>query len=195
MNLPNKLTVTRLILAPVVFVWFFAIDLIEGLSPVFYGAILAVLYIIMELTDLFDGKIARKRGLVTDLGKVLDPFGDVISHLTFFTLFLYADLMPVWAFVLILWREFSQSFIRMLLMGKGKPMAANIFGKAKTCFYAFCSVCAFILRIIGKAGISYSWTGWFMTVCWALAAFFSVGSFIIYIKNTIKSGVLSSMTR
>lgn len=195
MNLPNKLTVTRLVLAPLVFLWFFAIDLIEGLSPVLYGVVLVLLYGVMELTDLLDGKIARKRGLITDLGKVLDPFGDVISHLTFFTCFLSCGIMPVWAFIIILWREFSQSFMRMLLMGKGKPMAANLFGKAKTCFYALCSVLAFAVRIATVSGYSYSWVPSVMAVFWALAAFFSAGSFIIYIRNTIKSGALKSLTR
>lgn len=195
MNIPNKLTVTRLILAPFIFIWFFSIDVIRNLPPAVYGVVLALLYGTMELTDLYDGKIARKYSLVTDLGKVLDPFGDVISHLTFFTCFLSCGLMPVWAFIIILWREFSQSFLRMLLMGKGKPMAANIFGKGKTCFYALCSICAFAWRIALYCGFAGSWANTVMTVLWALAAFFSAGSFLIYIKDVLKAGTLSSMTR
>lgn len=195
MNLPNKLTVSRLVLAPILFVWFYACDLFTGISVYIYGVVLAVLYVTIELTDLIDGKIARSRGLVTDLGKVMDPFGDVIAHLTFFTCFLSVKIMPVWAFIIILWREFSQSFMRMLLMGKGKPMAANIFGKAKTCLYALCSICGFAVRIIRVANISADWTDMVMIILFALAASASLISFLIYIHNTVKSKVLSSLTR
>lgn len=195
MNLPNKLTVTRLVLAPVLFCWYFAIELYSSFSSVLYCVVLLLLYGVIELTDLLDGKIARKRGLVTDLGKVLDPFSDVICHLTFFTCFIFSNLMPVWAFIIILWREFAQSFMRMLLMGKGKPMAANIFGKAKTCCYALCSVCGFALRVLSVCEVSIDWANAVMTVLWALAAFSSAASFIIYIYNVKKAGTLSTLTR
>ena len=78
MNLPNKLTVTRLVLAPFFFLAYFLIDLIPSMNAVLYAIILAVFYAVMELSDLLDGKIARARNLVTDLGKVLDkvPSGD-----------------------------------------------------------------------------------------------------------------------
>jgi CDP-diacylglycerol---glycerol-3-phosphate 3-phosphatidyltransferase len=198
MNLPNKLTATRLVLAPFFFLFFFSVDVIDGLSPVVYSVVLVLIYGIMELTDLLDGKIARKRNLVTDLGKVMDPFADVISHLTFFTCFLACGIMPVWAFILIVWREFSQSFTRMLMMGKGKAMAANIFGKAKTCLYALCSVLGIALRVCTVIAIDAKVLSTFntiMTVLFALAAFASVASYLIYIKGIVKSKVLSSMTR
>lgn len=195
MNLPNKLTVARLILAPVIFVWFYTTDIFSGMSDVVYSSVLAVLYAVMELTDLFDGIIARRHGLVTDLGKVLDPFADVIQHMTFFTLFLTKGIMPVWAFTVIFWREFFQCFMRMLLMGKGKPMAANIFGKAKTCLYAFSSVLGFSVRIASVTGFQKSWMQTVLTVVFALAACMSVISFAVYVKNVVKEGTLSSMTR
>ena len=198
MNLPNRLTVTRLALTPVFFAVFFLVDIFPSFSPVAYAVLLGVLYGVMELTDLLDGKIARKRGLVTDLGKVLDPFADVICHLTFFTCFLAVEIMPVWAFIFILWREFAQSFTRMLMMGKGKAMAANIFGKAKTCFYALTSICGFALRICYVLGVDESFTSVFsiiLTVLFALAAFASVASYLIYVKAIRDSKALSGMTR
>lgn len=195
MTLPNKLTVTRLCLAPVLFIWYYMIEICPKMSAVLYAVILTLLYAVMELTDLLDGQIARRRNLVTDLGKVMDPFGDVICHLTFFTCFLSSSMMPVAAFVLILWREFSQSFLRMLLMGKGKPMAANIFGKLKTCFYALCSILGFALRVLIVLGAASDWMPVCLCVMFYLAAFFSVVSFLIYIENVRKQGVLSSMTR
>ena len=160
--------------------------------------ILVVFYAIMELTDLLDGKIARGRNLVTDLGKVLDPFADVICHLTFFTCLLVSGIMPVWAFILILWREFSQSFTRMLMMGKGKAMAANIFGKAKTCLYAFACICGFAYRICSVYKIdvqSAKGINVALTVLFALTAFASVASYLIYVNAIAKSKALSEMTR
>lgn len=198
MNLPNRLTVTRLVMAPLFFLIFFLVDLFPGFSPAVYAVLLGLFYIVMELTDLLDGKIARKRGLVTDLGKVLDPFADVICHLTFFTCLLAVHIMPVWAFVLILWREFAQSFTRMLMMGKGKAMAANIFGKAKTCLYALTCVCGFGLRLFLVLSFDEKFTSVFstvLTVLFALAAFSSVASYLIYVKAIVKSKALSGMTR
>ena len=198
MNLPNRLTVTRLVMTPLFFVIFFLTDIFPSINPVLYAVLLVLFYGVMELTDLLDGKIARKHGLVTDLGKVLDPFADVICHLTFFTCFLAAGIMPVWAFIPILWREFSQSFTRMLMMGKGKAMAANIFGKAKTCLYALTSICGFALRICYVLNVDESFTSVFsivLTVIFALSAFASVASYLIYVKAIRDSKALSGMTR
>ena len=198
MNLPNKLTVTRLVMAPVFFVAFFLSDLVPSINPYLYCALLVVMYIIMELTDLLDGKIARRRNLVTDLGKVLDPFADVICHLTFFTCLLASNIMPVWAYIFVLWREFAQSFTRMLMMGKGKAMAANIFGKAKTCLYALACICGFAYRILTVFKVEGSFWKTFDTVLlvlFALTAISSVASYLIYVRAIIKSKALSGMTR
>lgn len=197
MNLPNKLTVTRLVLAPFFFLLFFLPEL-TGVNAALYVIVLVLIYGTMELTDLLDGQIARKHHLVTDLGKVLDPFSDVISHLTFFTCLLAVGIMPVWAFIFILWREFAQSFTRMLMMGKGKAMAANIFGKAKTCLYALSCICGFALRFLYVGGVSGQSVGIFATIVmilFALAAFSSVMSYLIYVKAIRDSKVLSEMTR
>lgn len=190
MNLPNKLTVTRLVLLPLLLVWYFI-----NVNSIVYAVVLGLLFGAMELTDLLDGKIARKRNLVTDLGKVLDPFADAICHLTFFACFTFSQIMPLWAFIIIFWREFSQSFVRMLLMGKGKPMAANIFGKAKTCLYALCSVCGFAFKALLSFDLVSAWMTKILTVLFALACVASVLSFLIYINNIRKSKILKDMTR
>jgi CDP-diacylglycerol--glycerol-3-phosphate 3-phosphatidyltransferase len=192
MTTANKLTVLRLILVPFFFIWYFVG---YGLNGVLYAVILVLLYGVAELTDLLDGKIARKSGQVTDLGKVMDPFADVMSHLTYFTCFLMSGFMPVLAFAIIMWREFSQSFLRMLLMGKGKPMAANIFGKAKTCMYAAVSICGIAARVATSLGAYQDWMTTVMTVLGYVAAAASAISFIIYIDNVKKAGTLKDMTR
>ena len=145
MNTPNKLTVSRLIMAPLFFIVFFL--------PVWFGpslnvvsvVLLLLLYVMTELSDLLDGIIARKYHLITDLGKVMDPFADTLSRLTYFICLVGVQVMPVWAFAIIMWREFSIVFLRMLMMGTGKAVAANIWGKSKAVMYA----------ISGLAGIFY----------------------------------------
>ncbi len=179
---------------PVFFIWYF-IDRIIPVSPLVYAVVLVLVYGVGELTDLLDGKVARKQGQVTDLGKVMDPFSDVMSHLTYFTCFLVSGLMPVAAFIVIVWREFSQSFLRMLLMGRGKPMAANIFGKAKTCLYAAVSICGIAVHVCRMLGKSEPWMFTTMTVLGALAAVASALSFFIYIYRVVQAGTLKDMTR
>lgn len=197
MNLPNKLTVLRLVMIPVFFISF---SLPEWFGP-FFETISAILmflaYIIAELSDLLDGKIARKYNLVTDLGKVMDPFADCLSHLTYFVCFYGMGIMPAFALLIILWREFSISFLRMLMMGKGKAVAANIWGKLKTCFYALTSVLSLVYVVLsrftpGEWEANYR-TGLF--IFFSLAALFSFLSFTTYLKAIVKSKALSGMTR
>ena len=149
-----------------------------------------------------DGKIARKRGLVTDLGKVMDPFADTLSHVTYFLCFLYYGIMPLWAFVIIMWREYAILFVRMLLAKyAGKSMPANIFGKSKTVLYAVTTIVSMVYICLmtfmpGAAGASWN-HGYYIAlyVLYALSAFASLMSFVIYAKDVIKSKALSGMTR
>lgn len=195
MNLPNKLTVTRLVLVPVFFI-FFLLGEYTSLKVLSTAAML-VIYAVAELSDLLDGKIARKRNLVTDLGKVMDPFADTLTHITYFVCFLSLSIMPLWAFILIMWREFSILFVRMLLAKyAGKAMPANIFGKAKTVLYALTTLLSFIyLALSAFSSIDLAVYSTVLYVFYSLSALASVISFAIYIKGVIKSGALSGMTR
>ena len=140
MNLPNKLTVLRLIMVPVFFISFCLPEWFGEGARAVSVIMMLICYATAELSDLLDGKIARKHNLVTDLGKVMDPFADTLSHLTFFVCFYSLGLMPSLALIIIIWREFSMNFMRMLMMGKGKAVAANIWGKSKTVLYAIDSI-------------------------------------------------------
>ncbi len=195
MNLPNKLTVTRLVLVPV----FFIVFLLEKYTPykMVFTVMMLVIYAVAELSDLLDGKIARTCGLVTDLGKVMDPFADTLTHITYFVCFLSSSLMPLWAFVLILWREFSILFIRMLLAKyAGKAMPANIFGKAKTVLYAVTTLMSFVYMALDTfSSLDLAVYGRVLYVFYALSATASLLSFIIYITQVFKSRALSGMTR
>ena len=162
------------------------------------AVLMLICYATAELTDLLDGKIARKHGLVTDLGKVMDPYADTLSHLTFFVCFMDSGLMPVWAFLIIMWREFTQLFMRMLMMGVGKAVPANIWGKSKTVLYAVTSILS-IAYIVASAFIAEG--GWnaiaemILYVFYALSAVAALLSFVTYLSAIIKSKALSGMTR
>lgn len=201
MNLPNKLTVIRLALVPVFLISFIVSQNFPALSiPTM--AICLICYAVAEITDLMDGKIARKRGLVTDLGKVMDPFADTLSHVTYFLCFLSYGIMPLWAFVIIMWREYAILFVRMLLAKyAGKSMPANIFGKSKTVLYAVSTIVSMVyicLMTFIPGASEASWSGTYyivLYVLYALSAFASLMSFVIYVKDVLKSKALSGMTR
>ena len=89
----------------------------------------------MEFTDFLDGFFARRRNEVSDFGKLFDPFADVIVHLTTFACFMAAGYLSPLIFVLILYREFTMNFIRMLAAKKGVAIAARKGGKFKTVLY------------------------------------------------------------
>ena len=128
MNLPNKLTVLRIILTPIfmlTLVWKF---------PFHYGVSLLI-FIAASITDLLDGKIARSRGLVTDFGKFLDPLADKMLTTAAFLGFIALDIGygAVWIAFIVLFREFMVSSIRLIASTSGgKVIAANIWGKLKT---------------------------------------------------------------
>ena len=130
MNTPNKLTVARIIATPI----FMATMLIE--FPYHY-AVSLVLFILASLTDMLDGKIARKYNLVTNFGKFLDPLADKMlttsAYLGF--MFLYSGnlgkQMTVIVFI-VLFREFMVSSLRLVTANAGLVVAANIWGKLKT---------------------------------------------------------------
>ena len=199
MNLPNKLTVTRLVFVPIFFLSYLLRNLHFESAPIVSTVLMVVCYLVAELSDLLDGKIARKHNLVTDLGKVLDPFADTLSHLTFFVCFLSFGVMPVWTFVIIMWREFAILFMRMLIIKQGgKAMPANIFGKSKTVLYAITTLLTIIFITVITFSSAVVRGGAFETVLYvlfSLSAVASLMSFCIYLKDVMKSKVLSGMTR
>ena len=198
MNLPNKLTVLRLVMVPVFFISY-SISLLSFPSAHVVSAVMMfICYAAAELSDLLDGKIARKHNLVTDLGKVMDPFADTLSHLTFFVCFMSRGIMPAWAFIIIMWREFSILFLRMLMMRTGKAMPANIWGKSKTVLYAVASVFSIVYIVVYAFAAPGNWNGvyeTFLYVLFSLSAAASLLSFVTYLSSVLKSGALSGMTR
>lgn len=100
----------------------------------FHHLIACVVFVVAAITDLLDGRIARRRGIVTDLGKFLDPIADKMLTTAAFVGFLALDRMNPWALMLILTREFAVTSVRLMAAGSGTVIAANTFGKVKTVF-------------------------------------------------------------
>ncbi|WBY63775.1 MAG: CDP-diacylglycerol--glycerol-3-phosphate 3-phosphatidyltransferase [Thermocaproicibacter melissae] len=127
MNLPNKLTVLRVVLVPV-----FAVLVLYSFLP--YHTVWAlVVFLAASLTDHYDGKIARERNLVTNFGKFLDPLADKLLVITALVCFLQLDLADVWCVLIIIARELLVTSIRLLALDAGGiVIPANKWGKAKT---------------------------------------------------------------
>ncbi len=125
MNLPNKLTVIRIVLAPL----FLLLTVVE--FPFHYLAA-GLVFGAAALTDMFDGKIARARGLITNLGKFLDPLADKMLTTAALLSFMATGHLDVWALMVVLTREFMVTSVRLVAAKDGTVIAANIWGKLKT---------------------------------------------------------------
>lgn len=125
MNLPNKLTLGRIILTP----FMVAALLID--FPM-HTALALLLFVAASLTDMLDGKIARKNNLITDFGKFADPLADKILVLAALLCFVQNGWCDCVAVIIVLFREFTVTSIRLIAAAKGEVIAANIFGKIKT---------------------------------------------------------------
>lgn len=198
MNTPNKLTVLRLCLVPVFFLSYYLPSWFGPSLNVLSTVLMLICYVTAELSDLIDGKIARKYNLVTDLGKVMDPFADTLSHLTFFVCFMDKGIMPAWCFIIIMWREFAILFLRMLMMKVGKAMPANIWGKSKTCLYAATSILSIVYIVLETFMDISAFDAVYQSILYiafALSAVASLMSFITYLSSIFKSRALSGLTR
>ncbi len=125
MNLPNQLTVARLVLTML----FVAVLSLE--TPYAHTAALA-LFVIASITDYLDGKIARERNLITNFGKLMDPLADKVLVSAAFVMLCAAGLFPAWILVVILAREFLVTGLRLVASSQGAVLAADALGKWKT---------------------------------------------------------------
>ena len=183
MNLPNKLTVGRILLVP-----FFVAALLI-LFPMHTLAAL-LLFIAASVTDLLDGKIARKNHLVTDFGKFADPLADKILVLSALLCFVQLGWCDCVAVIVVLFREFAVTSIRLIAASKGKVVAANIWGKVKTVTQMVAIITILVLR---SAGDIVSLTIGAVPVMDTV--FFIIGECLIWISTVfaIISGVIYIM--
>ena len=137
MNLPNKLTLLRIIL-----ILPFLLVLYLDVPGAAYIAL--AIFILASLTDMLDGKIARKYNLITDFGKFADPLADKMLVTAAMIWFVECGQMPGWALLIVILREFAVSGLRMVASDKGRVIAAGWSGKVKTASTMVCVVLMFL---------------------------------------------------
>lgn len=125
MNLPNKLTLLRVILTP-----FYLFAMVLDFKYHFFVA--ALIFGVASLTDMLDGRIARKRNIVTTFGKLVDPVADKMLTTAALLAFMQLDLCNIWVVMIVLTREFLVTSFRLVASAQGIVIAAGILGKLKT---------------------------------------------------------------
>ena len=189
MNLPNKLTMLRVLMVPF-FVFFALADFVPH-----HNLIAGLVFGAAAYTDHLDGKIARRDNLITNFGKLMDPLADKIMVMAALICFVATGFTNVWFVLLIMVREFAVTSIRMIAVENGKVIPANNWGKAKTVsqIVAICVIFAaqYVLELhhLGVFALPMyevwaSVLGWFGFACMAVATALAVISGVIYAKDS-----------
>lgn len=159
MNLPNKLTLFRVVLIP-----FFVLFLLVDITEMDQWIALAI-FIVASLTDLLDGKIARKYNLVTNFGKFMDPLADKLLVCSALICLVALERIPAWMVIVIIAREFIISGFRLIAADNGVVIAASYWGKFKTTFQMV-MICLLVVDIeaIRVLTAVVTWTAVILTV-------------------------------
>lgn len=186
MNLPNKLTVLRVLLVP-----FFVFFILSDFIPHHY-LIALVFFAAAAYTDHLDGKIARRDKLITNFGKFLDPLADKVMVMSALICFVAMGLTNSWFVIIIMFREFAVTSIRLVASSTGKVIAANNWGKTKTVSQIVAIVMilasAYIIELGGMGLLNLPDTMGFALyvigeVFMGVAALISLISGVIYLKD------------
>ena len=177
-NVPNTLSLVRVFLAPVVLL-FLSLRIeqpIPFLPDVSWGeALAAAVFIIASITDFFDGYIARRDKLVTNLGKFIDPLADKVLVISAMLALIELNRLPAWIVMVIITREFVVTGLRLVAAAEGVVIAASKGGKLKT----VCQIIALIMLILNiPYGMAVMWLAMILTV-WSGMDYLSKGSKII----------------
>lgn len=173
MNLPNKLTMLRVIMIP----FFVAILMIDNGENQAMRYTAALIFIVASLTDMLDGKIARKYNLVTNFGKFMDPLADKLLVCAALICLVKLNQLPVWMTILIVSREFIISGFRLVAAEQGLVIAASYWGKFKTTF----QMIAIILLVVNWPELEF-----LAGICVWIALILTVISLIDYIMKNHK---------
>ena len=170
MNLPNKLTLLRVILVP--FFLFFADRSqigTDAYNPQFH-LVAGVIFAVASFTDFLDGYIARKNHLVTDFGKFMDPLADKCLTTAAFIYMMADGLCHPVVLALILFREFAVAGVRMIAAERGTVIAANIWGKVKTVLQMVTVLYYYLVPFFMGSGAVMGWGLVVQALCWLVAA-------------------------
>ena len=172
MNLPNKLTIMRVILIP-----FFVVFMLAPICPGYANYIAVAIFIVASLTDLLDGKIARKYNLVTDFGKFMDPLADKLLVCSALICMIELGQLPAWVVIIIISREFIISGFRLVAADNGVVIAASYWGKFKTTF----QMAAVILMIFNIPALTLV-----TNIVVVIAVALTIISLVDYVAKNIK---------
>lgn len=178
MNLPNKLTVFRIILIPIfAIVLMLPVDIWGGLSQLpMTHLVAAIIFIVASLTDTADGQIARRQHLVTNFGKFADPLADKLLVMTALIFFVQFQWLPAWMIALIVIRELAVTGLRTLIVeNNGEVMAAAMPGKIKTTT----QMLAIIFFLLHDLGFNLIHVPFAQIMIW-IALFFTIYSGVEY---------------
>ena len=142
MNIPNILSLLRIIMIPIFYVGFFS-DITNC------SLFAALIFIVASLTDWFDGFLARKWSLVTNFGKIMDPLADKLLVMTALVCLLTSFRIPAWAVIVILAREMAITGLRIIAASEGVVVAADMLGKFKTVFQMVAIILLLLNNFIG----------------------------------------------
>lgn len=161
MNLPNKLTVLRVILIP-----FFVVSMmIENGANQTFRYVAAAIFIIASLTDMLDGKIARKYNLVTNFGKFMDPLADKLLVCSALICLIQLGQLPAWMVIIIVSREFIISGFRLVAAEQGIVIAASYWGKFKTTFQMIAVVLMILnFEVLSAVTLICTWAALILTI-------------------------------
>jgi CDP-diacylglycerol--glycerol-3-phosphate 3-phosphatidyltransferase len=150
MTVPMVLTLGRLALAPVFFLFY---QLAGHGSPVCIAAV-CVVFLLIEISDLLDGFLARRLRQESELGKVLDPFADSLSRLSYFVAFVGSGILPVWILLILVYRDVSVAYIRVMISRDKVLLPARLSGKLKAWIYGLAGFGGVLVLVLAKTGIS-----------------------------------------
>ena len=187
MNLPNKLTVSRLILTAIFLLAMFV-------EFPFHITAALVLFVAASLTDLFDGIIARRRNLVTDFGKLMDPLADKVLICSAFIAFIELEWMPAWMVIVIVARELAITGLRLLAASKNIVLAAERQGKNKTISQITAAIALLVTHshadwgIVGQLFafeiVGHAWAWWVAEISkWVAVVLTALSGFLYLWKN------------
>ncbi len=182
MNIPNRLTVLRMVITPI----FLAVFLAEAIPNHYFWGLL--IYAVGCITDFLDGKIARKQNIVTVFGQFADPVADKMLTTAALLALMQLDLCSIWIILVVLVREFAVTSMRLIASAQGIVIPANIWGKLKTIsqmvFTIIFLLCAHLLDCgIIPADFNISLVS---NIALGFTAVMAVLSGVIYIKDAAK---------
>lgn len=170
MNLPNKLTLARVVLVPVFMVFAAISNCGQADFNRMYSLIAGIIFAVASLTDFLDGYIARKNHLVTDFGKFADPLADkMLTTAAIIYMVIDGVCSPV-VLALIMFREFAVSGVRMIAAGQNHVIAANMWGKVKTVMQMVTVLFYYFSAALAPAGSIGAVSLLTQIMCWAMAA-------------------------